>query len=125
MGRMAADVRTWDTYGEANDFAWKNNFNKSESFKYFIEDLDDLIGVKTSEQETKTLVADAFYLVNQGGWKLFFSDVKQHYYWDDRAHLYCIWNDAESAEKAREVIQKTYPKMKVRIEKLSPKEKVQ
>ena len=115
---ICADVKTWDTYGEAHNYAWKNKLNESSNHKLYILDSGDLFDIKTENQTAKRLETEVYYMVNQGGWKLFFSVIRRKYFWDDKPHLYCVWFDMESATKALEKFNKDYPQMKIEIKTL-------
>lgn len=113
---FCADVMTFPTYNAANAFALEHGFNKWPDVKYYIKDSFDLI--KETKGKSRADKQDLYYIENQSGWKCFYSEIKCKYYFDNKAHGYCVWFDEKSAEEAKDKFQKRFPIMELKVVKL-------
>lgn len=111
-----ADVMIFETYNEANAFALKNNFDKWTIAKYYIKDSFEMID--EIKDKSPANERDLFFIVNQAGWKCFFSEEKQRYYFDNKKFAYCVWFDEKSVTDAMNALQKRFPIMTLSFEKL-------
>lgn len=88
--KWCAEVLTFNSYIAAQSFAQEEPMFKLPNIKYYIKSGEELAR-SGKESEFKEPL---FTVKNQAGWKLFFSEIKKEYYWDNKDTGYVVVHQA-------------------------------